>query len=59
MKALVETIDERLKVLRRKIISTVADGHCLMWAWTRGFHIAKSSVIAALSEELLSYECHY
>ena len=59
MKALVETIDEGLKVLRKKRISAIGDGHCLMWAWVKGFHIPKSSVEAALSEELLSQGCHY
>ena len=30
-KVLVETIDEGLKVLGKKRISIVGDGHCLMW----------------------------
>ena len=30
-----------------------------MWAWAKGFHIPKSFVEAALSEELLSHGCHY
>ena len=59
MKALVETIDEGLKILGKKRISTIGDGHCLMWPWAKGFHIPKSSVEAALSEELLSHGCHY
>ena len=59
MKAIVETIDEELKVLGKKTISTVGDGHCLMWACAKGFHIPKTSVEVALSEELLSYGCHY
>lgn len=54
-----ETIDERLKALGGKKISTVVDGHCPMWAWTRGFHIPKSSARAVLSEELLSQGCYY
>ena len=58
-KALVETIDEGLKVLGKKRISTVGDGHCLMWAWAKEFHIPKSSVGAVLLEELLSRGCHY
>ena len=37
MKALVKTIDEGLKVLGKKRMSSVADGHCLMWAWAKGF----------------------
>ena len=41
MKALVETIDEGLKVLGKKRISAIEDGHCLMWAWAKGFHIPK------------------
>ena len=57
MKALVETIDEGLKVLKKKRMSTVGTGHCLMWAWPKGFHIPKSSVEAALSGELLSHGC--
>ena len=59
MKALVETIDEGLKVLGKKRKNKVGDGHCLMWAWAKGFHILKSFVEAALSEELLSHGCHY
>ena len=54
-----ETIDERLKALGGKKITTVVDGHCLMWAWTRGFHIPKSSARAVLLEELLSQRCYY
>ena len=42
MKALVETIDEGLKALGKKRKNTVGDGHCLMWAWAKGFHILKS-----------------
>ena len=30
-----------------------------MWTWAKGFHIPKSSVEPALSEELLSHRCHY
>ena len=59
MKALAETIDEGLKVLAKKRINTVGDGHCLIWAWAKGFHIPKSSVEAALSKELLSHGCHF
>ena len=59
MKALVETVDEGLKVLRKKRINTVGDGHCLMWALAKGFHIHKSFVEAGLSEELLLHGCHY
>ena len=59
MKALVETIDEGLKVLGKKRISIVGDGHCLMWTWAKGFRISESSVEVALSEELLSHGCHY
>ena len=54
-----ETTDERLKALGGKKISTVVDGHCLMWACTRGFHIPKSSARAVLLEELLSKGCYY
>ena len=55
MKALLETIDEGLKILGKKRISAIEDGHCLMWAWAKGFHMPKSSVEAAPSEELLSH----
>ena len=59
MKALVETIDEGLKVLGKKRISIFWDGHWLMSAWAKGFYIAKSYVDAALLEELLSHGYHY
>ena len=59
MKALVEITDERLEVLGKKRISTIEDGHCLMWAWAKGFRIPKSSVEGALLEELLSHGCQY
>ena len=36
MKALAEITDERLEVLGKKRISTIEDGHCLMWAWAKG-----------------------
>ena len=59
MKAVVETIDEGLKILGKKRISIAGDGHCLMLVLDKGFYISESSVEAALSEELLPRGCHY
>ena len=52
MKALVEITDERLEVLGKKRISTIEDGHCLMWAWAKGWSSSRFMLKAYLEEKI-------
>ena len=59
LKALQDSIDCGLRSLGKERTETVADGHCLLYAWARGFNVTKRLVEQSLTSELLSHTSHY
>ena len=49
----------RLRSLGKERTETVADRHCLLYTWARGFNVTKSAVEQSLTTELLCHTSHY
>ena len=49
----------RLRSLGKERTETVADRHCLLYAWATGFNVTKSAVANQKSAELMCHTSHY
>ena len=59
LKTLQDSVNCGLRSLRKERIKTVADGHCVLYAWANGFKVTKRAFKQSLTSELLSHTSHY
>ena len=59
LKTLQDSINCGLKSLGKDRIETVADRHCLLYAWAGGFYVTKRAVEQLLTTEFLCHTSHY
>ena len=59
LKTLQDSVNCGLRSLGKERIKTVADGHCVLYAWANGFKVTKRAFIQSLTSELLSHTSHY
>ena len=59
LKTLQDSVNCGLRSLGKERIKTVADGHCVLYAWENGFKVTKRAFKQSLTSELLSHTSHY
>ena len=59
LKTLQDSVNCGLRSLGKERIKTVADGHCVLYAWANGFKVTKRAFKQSLTSELLSHTSHY